>query len=215
MASEAQKYQSPSKKVLEDLLAKHRQHLSPEICRHVQTAITGLDHTDPREVVKLLPAPVLAFYQHTVTRSFVLTPLIAKAHAAGCYIESIVLSHGLIQFALRALYVLAWQRSVLPSQLSENSLAPYYKQNGGGKGDVFRLIETLENNEVIQDFHAAHLRNVNQIRNKAAHGVIFGEIEPQGLLDASATSQHAALGAVETLKAWFNNPRPLRTPPAP
>lgn len=208
------KYQSPSKKELEDILAKHRQHLSPKVLKHVEEALAGLDHTDPREVVKLLPAPVLAFYQHSLVRALALTPLIAKAHAAGCYIESIILSHGLVQFALRGLYVLAWQRSVLPTALSEHLLVPYYKQ-GGGLGDVFRLIKALEDNGVIFDFHAEHLRSVNQLRNRAAHSVIFGEIEPGTLHESSAKAQHAALGALDTLKAWFNNPRPLRDPPAP
>ena len=95
-------------------------------------------------------------------------------------IESIILSHGLIQFTLRGLYISAWQRGVLPVALSESHLRPYYKQ-GSKEGDVFRLIGALEENGLIFDFHANHLRSVNRLRNKAAHGIIFGEIEPSAL----------------------------------
>jgi hypothetical protein len=207
------KYESPSKRELEEILAKHGQYLSSAIRKHVEDAIAGLDHTDPAEVLKLLPAPVLAFYQHTLARGVALTPLIAKAHEAGCYIESIILSHGLIQFALRGLYVLAWQRTVLPRALTETELAPYYKQNSR-QGAVFALVGVLEENGIIFDFHAAHLRSVNERRNSAAHGVIFGEIEPIALKESSEKAQHAAVGALETLRTWFNNPRPLRKAPA-
>jgi hypothetical protein len=119
----------------------------------------------------------------------------------------------LIQFALRGLYVLAWQRTVLPRALQESELAPYYKQ-GSRRGDVFALVRTLEENGVLFDFHAAHLRSVNDARNSAAHGVIFGEIELDALKGSSEKAQHAALGALETLRTWFNNPRPLQKAPA-
>jgi hypothetical protein len=206
------KYESPSKKELQGLLAKHGQHLSPTLRKHVEDAIAGLDHTNPADVVKLLPAPVLAFYQHTLARGVALTPLIARAHEAGCYIEAIILSHGLIQFALRGLYVLAWQRTVLPRGLTELELSPYYKQGSRG-GDVFSLIRVLAEDEVIFDFHAAHLRSVNDARNSAAHGVIFGEIEPAELRESSKKAQHAAVGALDTLRTWFNNPRALKKVP--
>jgi hypothetical protein len=160
-------------------------------------------------VVGRLPETALAFYQHTLARSIALAPLIAKAHQAGCHVEAITLSHGLIQFALRGLYVLAWQRAVLPRALTESELAPYYTQ-GSRRGDVLSLIRTLEENGVLFDFHAAHLRNVNEVRNRAAHGVIFGEIAPASLNEQSEKAQHAALGALETLRVWFNNPRALK-----
>jgi hypothetical protein len=207
--AERAKYESPSKRELEELLAKHGQYLSSKIRKHVEDAIGNLDHTDPGEVIKLLPSPVLAFYQHTLARAVALTPLIAKAHQAGCFIESIILSHGLIQFALRGLYVVAWQRTILPSALSDTQLAPYYKQ-GSRQGDVSRLVAVLEENGIILDFHAKHLRSVNDIRNRAAHGVIFGEIDPPALEPSSGKSQYAALGALDTLRTWFNNPRPLQ-----
>ena len=203
------KYESPAKKELEQTLAKYGQYLSPELRAHVEQAIASVDPTDLKDVTKVLPPAVMTFYQHTLTRGVALAPLIVKAHQAGCYIESIILSHGLIQFALRGLYILAWQRAVLPVPLSETQLAPYYKQ-GSKQGDVFRLIKVLEDNGVIFDFHANHLRSVNEIRNRAAHGVIFGEIEPQALEPSSDKAHHASLGALDTLRTWFNNPRPLQ-----
>jgi hypothetical protein len=207
------KYESPSKKELEETLAKYGKLLPPEIRGQLEQAIATLDHTDPKQIVQLLPQSVLAFYQHTLARTGALAPLIVKAHYAGCYIESIILSHGLIQFALRSLYVLAWQRMVLPTPLTEGQLAPYYKQ-GLKKGDVFQLIAVLEENGLIFDFHANHLRDVNQIRNKAAHGIIFGEIDPPALEQSSDKARHASLGALERVRTWFNNPRPLQKLPS-
>lgn len=78
---------------------------------------------------------------------------------------------------------------------------------------MFPLIEVLEKNELIVDFHARHLRSVNELRNRAAHGVIFGEIEHAALSEASDKAQHAALGALQRFQAWFNNPQPLKHVP--
>lgn len=206
------KYESPSRGELEDVLAKYGQHFTPKIRQKMEEAIATLDHTDPKDVIARLPPPVLAFYQHTLVRTTALTPLIVKAHEAGCYVESILLSHGLIQFALRGLYVLAWQRAVLPTALSEAELVPYYKR-GSKQGDVFPLIAVLEKNELIFDFHAAHLRDVNSLRNKAAHGIIFGELAPADLEPSSAKAYSAAAGALDRLRIWLNNPRPLRKLP--
>lgn len=54
---------------------------------------------------------------------------------------------------------------------------------------------------------------VNDARNRAAHGVIFGETVHADLAELSLKCQWAALGALNTFKAWFNNPRPLKMPP--
>jgi len=54
---------------------------------------------------------------------------------------------------------------------------------------------------------------VNDARNRAAHGVIFGEIVHADLAESSRKCQWAALGALETFKAWFNNARPLKIVP--
>ena len=206
---EQPEYESPVKRQIEEGLAKMGKFASPRLRALVEEALAKIDRTDPKRVVELLPPEVLAFYRHTVIRAVALTPLIKHAHDSGCYIESIVLSHGLIQFALRGLYVLAWQRAVLPQPLSAADLAPYYQQRSR-QGDVFPLVEVLEKNELIFEFQAKHLKSVNEMRNKAAHGVIFGEVEHLGLAEASEKAQHSALGTLERFQAWFNNPQPLK-----
>jgi hypothetical protein len=208
---EQPKYESPLKKKVVAVLAKQGPHLSPTLRRKVEEAIEGLDHTNPREAVELLPPTVLDFYVRSDERGTVLVPLVVKAHEAGCYIESIVLSHGIIQFALRGLYVLAWQRTVMPLALSESDLAPYYKQRSK-RGDVVSLVKTLEESGLILADHAEHLRRVNADRNSAAHGVIFGEVDIAALAEPSKAAQRAALGALQMLRAWFDNPRPLKSP---
>jgi hypothetical protein len=208
-------YESPVKRQIEQGLATMGKFASPRLRALVEEAVANIDHTDPKRIVELLPPEVLAFYRYTVVRAVALTPLIKHAHESGCYIESIILSHGLIQFALRGLYVLAWQRAVLPRSLSTEELKPYYRQRSR-EGDVFPLIEALEKNELIFDFDAEHLKSVNELRNKAAHGVIFGEIEHSALSQASDKAQYAALGALERFQAWFNNAQPLKhVPDAP
>jgi hypothetical protein len=203
-------YVSPSKKQLEDALAKMGRFASPRLRETVENAIANLDHTDPAKVRELLPPDVHAFYQHTTVRAATLTPLIKQAHDAGCFIEAIILSHGMIQFALRGLYVMAWQRAVMPRPLTPDELAPYYQQ-GDSRGDVHALIDTLEQNGLIErEPHGNHLRSVNRRRNQAAHGVIFGEIAHADLLEHSRKCQWAAVGALKTFQAWFNNARPLK-----
>jgi hypothetical protein len=209
--AEKPKYQSPSKKIIEDALAKAGPALSPELRTKIEAAIASIDHTDPQEFIRLLPPSVIDFYRFAVLRAMELAPLIKAAFDSGCFIESIILSHGLIQFALRGLYVLAWQRAKLPTPLSADELAPYYKQ-GSRQGDVFHLIGTLGKHGLIDDSHANHLRNVNTLRNRAAHGVIFGEMSHSDLGPGAEKAQYAALGALERLQAWFNNPQPLQAP---
>lgn len=206
-------YESPVKKQLQEALAKMGTFASPAIRKTVEDAIANLDHTNPERVRELLPPDVLTFYQHTVVRAATLVPLIKHSHDAGCFIESILLDHGLVQFSLRGIYVMAWQRAVMPAPLTSAQLKPYYKQRSP-QGNVFPLIAALDANGLLQgEKHADHLRMVNDVRNKAAHGVIFGEIVHADLAESSRKCQWAALGALETLKAWFNNPRPLKVLP--
>jgi hypothetical protein len=206
-------HESPAKKQLEEGLAKMGKFASPVIQKVVADALANLDHTNPQKVRDLLPPETHAFYLQTSQRCATLMPLIKRAHENGCFIESIVLAHGLIQFSLRGLYVMAWQRAVMPTPLTIEQLAPYYKQRHR-KGDVHPLIETLENNGLLhRDPHGNHLRSVNDIRNKAAHGIIFGEIVHADLAESSRKCQWAAVGMLDTFRAWFNNPRPLKTLP--
>lgn len=213
MSDEGQPYRSPAERQLKDTLAKHGHVLSPEIRAMVETAISSLDHTDPKAVRELLPPSVLEFLQFTSVRAHALVPLIAKAHEGGFFIEAIVLEHGLVQFSLRGLYVLAWQRAVMPIPLTAEQLAPFYEHNSK-KGAVHWLVEALQKNGLLQgEHHAKHLMMVNDVRNRAAHGVIFGEIDVPSLKEHSDKCQSAALGALEWFRAWFNNPRPLKIVP--
>ena len=210
---EESKYESPGKKQLEEGLAKMGTFASPAFRKMITDTIAKLDHTDPRKVRDLLPPEAHAFYVETSVRAARLVPLIKQAHENGCFIESIVLSHGMIQFSLRGLYVMAWQRAVMPVPLTAEQLAPYYKQRSR-QGDVYPLIEVLEKNGLIhREPHGHHLRMVNDLRNKAAHGVIFGEIVHADLQESSRKCQWAAVGVLETFRAWFNNPRPLKMAP--
>jgi hypothetical protein len=213
MTDEAPTYESPVKRQLEQALAKLGTHASPEVRKSLEDALARLDHTDPIKVRELLPKNTLTFYQHTLIRGMSLVPLIKHSHDSGCFIESIILDHGLIQFALRGLYVLAWQRAVMPTSLTTDQLAPFYKQRSR-QGDVYPLIDALERNKLlVGEHHANHLRMANDTRNKAAHGVIFGELAAADLAESSRKCQWAALGALEMLKNWFNNPRPLAVLP--
>lgn len=139
MTDERPKYESPAKRQLEEALAKLGPLAAPAIRKGAEDALASLDHTDPQEVRQLLPAETQAFYGHTAVRAATLVPLVKHAQDAGCYIESIILSHGLIQFALRGLYVMAWQRAVMPQPLTPDQLAPYYKQRSR-QGDVYPLM---------------------------------------------------------------------------
>lgn len=204
-------YESPMKKKLEDALAKMGRFATPEVRKTMENAIAGLDHTDPKKVREKLPAEVLQFYQETAIRAHRLTPLVMHANREGCYIEAIILAHGLIQLSLRGLYVLSWQRATIPAPLISKQLAPFYKQKSK-KGDVFTLIQVLEDNGLIPDIQADFLREINTKRNKAAHGVIFGEIAPDELEEFSKKAQKAALGALSRLRGWFESPVPLKKP---
>ena len=177
----------------------------------MKDAIAGLDHTDPETVREKLPIEVLEFYQQTIIRAHALVPMVKHANEARCYIEAIVLAHGLIQLSLRSLYVLAWQRAVLPEGLTTKELAPFFKQKSR-KGDVFHLVNNLEKNGLIPDIQADFLREINTKRNKAAHGVVFGQIGHDELQGFPEKAQHAALGALKRLKGWFDSPVPLANP---
>ena len=202
-------YESPGKKPLEDALAKMGKFVSPALRASIERAIASIDHTDPRLVLEALPYDVVLFHRDTYAHARRLVPMIKAAHDVRCYIEAIVLSHGVIQLSLRGLFVMAWQRAVLPRGLEARDLEPYYKQ-GDRRGDVISLINELERNELLVPEHATFLREINATRNKAAHGVIFGEIQPEELEQLSTRTQHAAVGALQTFQAWFNNARPLK-----
>jgi hypothetical protein len=205
------------KKKLEDALSKMGDFVSPEVRKIVEDAIANLDHTDPQTVRMKLPEEVQGFFKFTVLRAYALISLIERARDAECHIEAIILAHGLIQFALRALFVLGWQRAV-DRPLTTDELAPFYKQSSRNprspKGDVYNLAKELEQNGLIQDYQAAFLLKVNKYRNRAAHGVIFGEIEPDALAELSMDAQRAAKGILQRLLGWFDHPIPLQEVPS-
>jgi len=102
-------------------------------------ALRRLDHTNPQRIRTLLPPDVLEFYQKSAQRAAALAPLISHSHESGCYIESIILDHGLAQLSLRSLFVMAWQRMVMPTPLTVDQLAPYYAHQSRA-GSVSRLV---------------------------------------------------------------------------
>ena len=209
---EEPKYESPAKRQLEEGLSKMGRFASPEIRKIVEDALAKLDHTTPRKVVQLLPPETAIFYLYTAKRVQTLVPLIKHAHESKCFVETIILGHGIIQFALRGLYVMAWQRAIMPTPLTTDQLAPYYKKPSR-LGDVYRLIGDLENNDLLIKQQATFLRKANEDRNKAAHGVIFGEIVHADLEESSQKCHWAARGAIDRFNAWFNNPLPLKIIP--
>lgn len=207
-------YESPLKRNLEDGLEKMGNVVSPRTRKLVEDAIARIDHTNPQQLVAALPSEVAAYYRLAVQRGITLVPLIKHAHESRCDIETIILSHGLIQFSLRGLYVLAWQRALLPKPLTPNELAPFYKHKSR-QGDVFPLVEELARNKLIYEGQAARLKEVNALRNQAAHGVIFGEISADALAHGASTAQQAALAMLERFYGWFANPQPLIHLPEP
>ena len=74
------------------------------------------------------------------------------------------------------------------------------------EGSLYPLINRCEEKELIEPQQAALLRKVNSARNRAAHGIMTGEINPADLREEAEQAQWAAVGAVDRLKAWLNNP---------
>lgn len=205
-------YESPIKKQLEESLVKMGKYASPEIRKTVEDAITKLDHTCPKEIVDKLPSEVMNFYWHTSLRAMSLVPLVGRAMAAGCFIEGVLLAHGMAQFSLRGLYVMAWQRAKIPTALTKEEIRPFYKQRSH-KGALYPLIGELESNHLLFAGEVKHLHELNEIRNKAAHGVIFGEITHADLEAVSIRAQETATLALKRFRNWFLNPQPLRILP--
>ncbi len=209
MFSDDDKHVSPEKKKLIDLLRTQGPLLPENVRKMCEDAIQEIDDTNPADVAKLLPQAVLPFYHHTFKRCQALPPLITHSMSNGCYIESIILSHGLIELCLRGLYVFAWQRAIMPKALTDKDLMPYFKQYSK-QGKVHNLVKILDDNGLLYPEHAKLIENINEYRNRAAHGVIFGEIELPELKGKAESAQAASCGALEKLNAWFNNPIPLK-----
>src|SRR5258708_9233821 len=114
MAEDGPAYESPLKRQIEE-----RIRTAPPGMRDLFVEALGkLDHTDPRKVLELMPAGTRDVYERTALRARDLMPLAQHAHEAGCYIESLILFHGLALFCLPALFVLAWQRAIMPRPLT-------------------------------------------------------------------------------------------------
>jgi hypothetical protein len=96
---------NPMRQQFEELRAKH-----PELASYADYALANLNDVDPQEVLNKLPPKYLELIRHTITRSLAVIPLPRRAIEAHCYIEALVLCHGVIQMCLRTLYVCAWQR---------------------------------------------------------------------------------------------------------
>jgi len=201
-------YESPAKQKLRDGLAKMGPFASPMLRHIVEEALTKIDDTDPNVVAAKLPPPVLEFYLQCAKRGHELALHGKKAADQGFHIEAIIVCHGLIQYALRGLYVLGWQRaSDLP--LTQEQLRPFWDHNDHS-ASVHRLIPVLQESGLLMEPQGELLKTVNATRNKAAHGVVFGEISHEKIGDLSRKVQWAAVGALERMLGWFQNPQPLR-----
>ena len=208
MVEQERPYESPLKQQIEERLRTAR----PEMRSLWEDALQRLDHTDPRKIGELLPPRTYDFYLQTAQRALTLMPLAQHAHEAGCYIESIVLFHGLALFCLRGLLGLAWQRAVMPRPLTPDELRPYDSKNTR-PGEMPRLVDWLEKDGLLSEIHATQMRRLNDVRNQAAHGVIFGEITTEELARASREGLTAAQWIVDCFTMWISSPQPLKTLP--
>lgn len=194
-----EQYRNPMRDLFEDLKRKH-----PQLAKYSDYALGNLNDVDPTTVLAKLPPAYPTLWHRTFQRAQRLVPLIQHAIDASCFIESLILCHGLIQIVLRTLYVSAWQRSE-DRCLSDHEIKPYFEERKID-GSLHALIGRCAERELIEPEQAALLLKVNSERNRAAHGVMTGEIEPPELAEAARQAQWAALGALERLQAWFNNP---------
>jgi hypothetical protein len=97
-------------------------------------------------------------WHQTFTRAQRLVPMIEHAIDAGCFIEALVLCHGVIQICLRTLCVSVWQRSE-ERPLTGVEIKPYFEARKVD-GSLHALIRRCEDREVIEPEQAALLRRV-------------------------------------------------------
>lgn len=200
-------YESPAKKQIREGLAKMGRHASPKLRALVEAALPKIDDTDPKTVLVKLPPPVVRFYQECGQRGIALTAWAGRAYDGGFHIENSVVCHGIIQYALRGLYVLAWQRS-LDRPLSEEDLRAFWDPNDH-RASVDRLLTVLIASDLLNEPQGPFLRDMNSARNKAAHGLVFGEVPIGEVASYSDRIRHAAVGALGRMSGWLTNPRPL------
>jgi hypothetical protein len=200
-------YESPVKQQLREGLAKLGNLAPPAFRQSVQKAIAGIDDTDPAPVARKLPPQVLAFYEACALRGQDLARHCLRARDQGFHIETIVVSHGLIQHALRGLYVLAWQRT-REQPLTEEELRPLFDHKDR-RVNVPKLVPVLVESGLLYDTQGETLNTANAIRNKVAHGVVTGEISMERIAEQSHKVHWAAVGALDRMNGWFSNPRPL------
>jgi hypothetical protein len=200
--------ESPVKQQLRESLAKMGEYANSAVRKAAEDAIANIDDTDPKAIRDRLPQPVLKFYQDCAVRGLELAQHARRARDQGFHIETIIVCHGLIQYALRGLYVLAWQRS-RESPLTEDELRPFWDHNDR-RASVRKLIPALVDSDLLIETQGPLLVQVNAIRNRAAHGVVFGEIPLDQIAGLSEKVQWAAVGALKRMQGWFSNPRPLK-----
>jgi hypothetical protein len=195
-------YVNPMRRQFEELRAKHL-----SLAKYADYALANLNDVDPQEVLAKLPPAYLTLIRDTIARSWRLMPLVDRAVKAQCYIETLVLCHGVIQMSLRTLYVCAWQRTETRN-LTPGEAEPYFR-TGRGARSVHNLVNECRAKELIQQPQADLLLRVNELRNSAAHGIISGEVEPESLQEDVLNAQHATVGALHRLQTWTNNPCPF------
>jgi hypothetical protein len=92
--------------------------------------------------------------------------------------------------------------------LTEEELRPFWDSNDH-RASVANLLPVLEASHLLNEPQGPFLRRMNIARNKAAHGLVFGEIPLEEVAEQSKQMRHAALGALKRMLVWFQNPRPL------
>jgi hypothetical protein len=192
-------YRNPMRKTFEDIRAKH-----PELANYCDYSVANLNDVDPKDVLAKFSPSFMQMQREALTRAMNLVPLLDRAMKRECFIEVLVLTHGLMQIALRLLYVCAWQRTE-DRPLTEGEIRPYF-QPKSFQGSLLGIVDHCLKVELIEPEHANLLRLMNEARNRAAHGIVAGEMTIEELRPSAERAQYAALGALERFQAWLNNP---------
>lgn len=199
MAYPKRREPSPDVDKLRDIASRF-----PELAKIIEPALEGFDDTDSSEVLKCLPAPILLEMRAHLERARTVVAKADAARQASCLIETIVLCHGMTLLALRILGVCATQRST-ESPMNEEALRPLLSSETT-RGELKGLVDQLRARQILEPEQASFLLWLNENRNRAVHGVIFGEIGEAELSDVALKSVHAASGAIKRAQAWMNNP---------
>lgn len=178
-------------KKLWEHLAALGAYASPEVREQIAAALRRAATGKASPVALMLPAATRKVFEFAIVRTFLLAPQVTHAAQAGCQVEAVILAHGSAQLGARALHVL-WLQSKSAQPLDELALKPFY-QPESKSGSLHYLTPRLKQAGLLSDSEAADLEWLNRHRNKVAHGVIFGEVEPPELLALTVRAARTSL----------------------